>query len=348
MATTFQAVTWLISLIIMAYITNNRISVRERNLIVNESIAEHKDHASIARTHRLAETTIDEYVRRYKKNGHVLTEYEQKKLAAPNGKVPRKKIFDNPNLQNIASQYTVSDPTQSLNKIVENIYGDFGFYVSRSTVDRYYQSIKFNVKRLSPTAKEANEYEEYLFWQTIQAFIINPNQMLFIDESHRSDKTANKRFGRGPPGPVHGDVSFTRGHYKLSFISAVHVTGVKAYNITFGGYSEDEFLQFIVDEVINLMRPYPEPFSVLLLDNVSIHKSAILEQIIDFLGCVLIWIPRYCPLYNLAEYSFRDTKNIERVKGITGELASFVSLAESIESLRHKDYTPELRIAGYV
>ena len=150
------------------------------------------------------------------------------------------------------------------------------------------------------------------------------------------------------PRPVRADVTFTRGHYIFSYITAVHVSGVKAFGITYGGYNEEEFMDFIVNDVLNLMRPFPEPYSVLLLDNVSIHKNDILEELIDDLGGVLIWIPRYCPLYNLAEYSFRDSKAIEKCKGATGEFASLQSLAETLESLKHKDYSPELKTAGYV
>ena len=76
----------------MAFINNHNVSVRERNLIINESIDEHKDHQHIADNHKLAKTTIDKYVRRYQRNGHVLTDYELNKFSAPNGKMPRKKM----------------------------------------------------------------------------------------------------------------------------------------------------------------------------------------------------------------------------------------------------------------
>jgi len=128
----------------------------------------------------------------------------------------------------------------------------------------------------------------------------------------------------------------------------VHITGVKAFHIVFGGVNENKFIEFIIDRIVPILRPYPEPFSVLLLDNVQFHKTAALKYIVDDIGAVIVFIPRYCPKLNLAEYSFRDSKQIERVKGITGEYESLLSLSETLVSLRNKNYSKELRKCGYI
>merc|ERR1712173_130918 len=242
----------------MAFITQRKVSIRERQIIINESLGQNRTDQQIADSHHLSPRTTDEYRRRYLKNGHVLTEFE---LLKKNGPVTRAKIFDNAQLSNHVMNECLLHPKQSLDKYVDNIYDNFGFYASPSTIDRFFKSNKIKMKRLSPTAKEADLTEQYLFWQCIQTFMTDPRQMLFLDESSRDDKTPNKRRGRGPPGPVHADVSFTRGTYRYSFILAVHVSGIKAYGLRFGGYNGEAFMKFLVEDVLPLMRPYPEPFS---------------------------------------------------------------------------------------
>ena len=72
------------------------------------------------------------------------------------------------------------------------------------------------------------------------------------------------------------------------------------------------------------MNPYPQPRSVLVLDNCNIHKSKILQEIVEaygrsilhkypaFLttavGCVLKFLPPYSPDMNPIEESFSAGK----------------------------------------
>ena len=72
------------------------------------------------------------------------------------------------------------------------------------------------------------------------------------------------------------------------------------------------------------MNPYPEPQSVLILDNCNIHKSKALQEIIEaqgwsfasgyFMlltfveGCILKFLPPYSPDMNPIEESFSAGK----------------------------------------
>lgn len=68
------------------------------------------------------------------------------------------------------------------------------------------------------------------------------------------------------------------------------------------------------------MNPYPQPQSVLVLNNCNIHKSKILQEIIEvhgqlfsheypaflitIVGCILKFLPPYSPDMNPIEESF--------------------------------------------
>jgi transposase len=73
------------------------------------------------------------------------------------------------------------------------------------------------------------------------------------------------------------------------------------------------------------MNPYPQPRSVLILDNCNIHKSKFLQEIIEaygesfplfkhsflniFAGCILKFLPPYSPDMNPIEESFSAGKS---------------------------------------
>lgn len=73
------------------------------------------------------------------------------------------------------------------------------------------------------------------------------------------------------------------------------------------------------------MNPYPEPNSVIVLDNCSTHKSAALREVVKqsgtvqchsfchaltrTTGCLLIFLPPYSPDYNPIEESFSCCKS---------------------------------------
>lgn len=52
------------------------------------------------------------------------------------------------------------------------------------------------------------------------------------------------------------------------------------------------------------MNPYPQDHSVLVLDNCSIHKSEVLQEIVEASGCAMRFLPPYSPDFNPIKESF--------------------------------------------
>lgn len=238
-------------------------------------------------------------------------------------------------------------PTTILKRYQELFYNRFGFYVSYKAINRCFKENNVTLKKLSRVALESNDEEEVLFWRAFHALVPDLRMVVFGDETYRSDKTVNPTRGRGI-GRVYCKVKFTRGGYKYSLLLFIGVNGVVEYQIYFGAVTEELFNQFIATRLSTFLNPYPGFNSVVIIDNVPFHHNGTLVRMIQYLGCVLLFLPRYMPKLNLAECGFRDVKAIEISKCIYGELEGLISLANSVESVRHKDYSKELAMMGYL
>lgn len=179
--------------------SNHIISERVRKQIVNK----HYDgipHDIIADEYDLKESTIDNYVKRYETTDTVLSEYEIRRKGAKKGVLPRAKLLDDQQLQNyLIEKCTAWSPT-ALRKYSGDVENEFGVIMGKNIVDRFFKSKGWKLKTLSRIAIEVDLEEEYIFWQLIDEIVTDPNQMIFLDESSRCNRTANPRKGRGPPG----------------------------------------------------------------------------------------------------------------------------------------------------
>ncbi|KAF9045625.1 hypothetical protein BJ165DRAFT_1314969, partial [Panaeolus papilionaceus] len=64
-------------------------------------------------------------------------------------------------------------------------------------------------------------------------------------------------------------------------LPALTSEGIIALDIVEGSVNKESFLQFIRDQVAPQLNPYPAPWSVVIMDNCTIHHDEDLCQIIE-------------------------------------------------------------------
>eukprot|EP01083_Nonionella_stella_P134342 408843_1 len=321
---------------------------RTRHKIIEKWTRQEQNEQQLADRYELHLKTVKKYIKRWLEKHTILSDYEIKKMNSKNGIVPREKVFDDQELKEFVLDDCTVTPNKSLSTYSDDIYCVFGIYISRCTVHRMFDDETWKWKCIARVALEMDVAEEVLFWDMISEILTDPNQALWLDESYRSDKTTNAKHGRGPPGPVHMKVSFTTGGYKLTLLLVTYIRGVVVYKILFGAVNESEFNQFIIEDLMEYLNPYPQQFSIIILDNISFHHNEIFLQIADSIGSIIAFLPHYDPITNLSEYGFRDVKQIEISKNIKSEFEAMMSLCDSVEVIRHKDYSKILRQIGYI
>ena len=317
--------------------------MRTRKLIIKKYL-EGDSLLDIANRYDMRVKTIKSYVDRYFYTGTTLSEFE---LTKKHGKQRKKQIFDNPDLSEFVLNECLTDPTKSLETYEHDIYGQFGIYVSKDTIDRYFKKLGWKWKRISRVAMEVDLEEEYLFMKYMKEIVYDEKMLVFFDESNRNDITANPTYGRGQ-GRVYVPVHFRRGTYKLSLSILSWSEGILASEACFGSVNEDKFNDFVIHEMIHHLNPYPGPRSVLAIDNIGFHHNELFQNVITEIGTICAYLPHYDPFYNLTEYVFRDIKSIEAAKCVYGEREAVISLAESVEKVKNKKYAKILKDIGYI
>ena len=176
------------------------IPPRTRQMIVDKYMAAidtpNIKHA-LSETYNVSIPSINGYIKRYTETGTVLSAYELSKKYGQKKERERQKIFDNDDYKSCTLHSRELDPTQPLKKYVEGLCDNLGIYIEMKTINRLFEKENVTWERIARVAIESEEEEEALFWQCHSALVSDPKQVVFLDESHRNDKSANPTYGRG-------------------------------------------------------------------------------------------------------------------------------------------------------
>ena len=131
--------------------------------------------------------------------------------------------------------------------------------------------------------------------------------MIFIDETSKDEWTIYWHYGHAVAGrraTISAD--FVRGE-RYSIVAALSLDVYEAVRVVLGSVDGEEFLNFIVDDVVRStiystsldfnstlcqlpkMNPYPQDKSILILDNCAIHKTHALREIVEGFGSILLF-----------------------------------------------------------
>jgi transposase len=89
------------------------------------------------------------------------------------------------------------------------------------------------------------------------------------------------------------------------------------------------------------------PGQVVVLDNLSVHKSAMARQAIEAMGCQLVFLPTYSPDFNPIEQAFAKAKQrLRRLEARTFDTV-VAAVREALATITPGDCAGFPRAAGY-
>ena len=139
---------------------------------------------------------------------------------------------------------------------------------------------------------------------------------------------------------------FSKGK-RYGILAARNSSGLLKYKLLDVNTNSDEFIKFIVGDVMDLMNPFPGPNSVLVLDGASYHKSATLKRIANRYGIKIIFLPPYSPYLNPIELDFNTIKNYLKRHWHTARRNPLFALHMAMTEVVDVDVTEYMRSVGY-
>ena len=153
----------------------------------------------------------------------------------------------------------------------------------------------------------------------------------------------DRTHGRAPSG-VRVDGPVPHGHWKvLTLTAAVRIDGVGAC-LAFDGATDSACFETYVERCL---APTLKPGDIVVVDNLSCHKTAEVARLIGAAGAEVRYLPAYSPDLNPIERMFSKLKGFLRsaaARTIDGLIAA---MGDALRTVRPEDVLGWFRHSGY-
>lgn len=157
-------------------------------------------------------------------------------------------------------------------------------------------------------AQEQDEVARALWREQVQA--LEAHQLVLLDECGVNTKcgvntTMHRRYGRAPKGQRAIGVVPRNWKSSTTILGALSPQGVQAVMSLEGATDRLAFEAFIEQ----VLLPTLQPGQVVVLDNLSAHKSLKSQQLVEAAGCSWLFLPPYSPDFNPIEMLWSKFKS---------------------------------------
>jgi transposase len=181
-----------------------------------------------------------------------------------------------------------------------HLFDRHGIEISVPSISRILAEARWSWKVAKKIAQQRNaELRAHwsLFWR--------PSQLVFIDESASAPRTGDRKRGWSPIGLHCLDIQRLGRDKRWSVLPALTVEGyLKEPLIVEGAVTMDLFVEWFEEKVLPQLRPG----QIVVMDNASIHRLDLVEDLCLEAGIQLKFLPPYSPDYNPIEPSFNTLK----------------------------------------
>jgi transposase len=172
--------------------------------------------------------------------------------------------------------------------------------------------------------------------------LLDPAHLVFIDETAVTTNMVRPSGWSARGELLVGDVPM--GHWEtLTFIAGFRQSGIVAPMLIKGAMNGEAFLAYIEQCLVPTLRRR----DIVVLDNVSFHKVAGVEEAIQACGAELRYLPQYSPELNPIELVFHPLKALLRKAAERTVEALERSVGSFIRALKPSQCTGYFRHAGY-
>ena len=171
---------------------------------------------------------------------------------------------------------------------------------------------------------------------------LNPKQVIFIDETWAKTNMTRLR-GRCAIGDRLVE-KVPHGHWKTTtLIAALDHAGIRCATTVDGAINAQVFEAFVGQVLVPTLRRG----DVVVLDNLSSHKSASTREMIESVGATLLFLPPYSPDFNPIELAFAKLKQLLRSAAVRSMPLLWSQMQPMLDRISASDASHFIRHCGY-
>jgi len=179
-----------------------------------------------------------------------------------------------------------------------------------------------------------------VWWETLQP--CDPATLVFVDESG-TNLAMTPRYGRAPRGQrVVGSAPRNHGP-NTTVVAALTPEGIRAAMTVEGAIDRPAFDAFVQQVLV----PSLVPGRIVIWDNLSVHKSATAQALIEAAGCQVWFLPSYSPDFAPIELAFSKLKTFLRRRQARTRTALDEAITDGLATITADDAHGWFAHCGY-
>ena len=171
---------------------------------------------------------------------------------------------------------------------------------------------------------------------------VDPRRLVFVDESS-TNVALTPRYARAPRGERARGKAPRNWAKNVTLISSISLEGVGA-SMSIEGSSDTESFGLYLRE---LLCPRLKAGQIVVMDNLSVHRSAWVRELIEQEGASVVLLPPYSPDYNPIEEAFSKVKGLLRKAGVRTLEGLFEATDRALGAVTSEDARGFFRHSGY-
>lgn len=189
-------------------------------------------------------------------------------------------------------------------------------------------------------AAKRNDERRRIWHQIVRK--LDAQRLLFVDETG-SNTSMTPRYARAPRGRrAHGLVP--RNHGKnTTLVAGLSLDGIVAPMTLEGAMNAPAFEAYVE----HILAPALDPGTIVVLDNLAVHHTAAIREVIEARRCRLLFLPAYSPDLTPIEMAFSKIKTALRRIGARTREALDEALAVAIDTITAQDARGYFRHCSY-
>jgi transposase len=197
-----------------------------------------------------------------------------------------------------------------------------------------------DLQKKSLVATERDEEARSSFRERLKG--VDPERLRFVDESSTTI-ALTPRYGRAPRGERTLGKAPRNWGKNVTLISSITLEGMGASMSIEGSSDTDSFGLYMRE----ILAPTLKAGQIVLMDNLSVHRSKWVRELIEERGCQLWLLPPYSPDFNPIEEAFSKVKALLRRAQARVLEALFEATEDALVSVSAEDARGYFRHCGY-